>query len=209
VKKLLVLLPLLPVVAMSTACSFSNTQLQDSHLSVIAHSSASSVVNDSGTSADNSSGKMDRTALIHTAMSSIESPTASTTTRQQLRADPQWNALANEVIYCVQELSANIVNLKQRSLYLAKLENPSSELKAFRSMVMTKLVQNGFSVTFAAKNAHFLKYDIVNTDATENLVIRVAVINGEKVMTKSRELAQLVNLEKRKEILRVVKHQNF
>jgi len=163
--------------------------------------------------------------IIHTAMSAIDSPTSLSTTRQQLRADPQWNALANEVVYCLQALSVeySIENsfddsldssiqareFKKQSFYVAKLENTDSELKAFRSMVMTKLVQNGFRVTFSAKNAYYLKYDIINNGLDDDLVVRVAVINGDKVMTKSRELASSVKSSKREEILRLVRNHKF
>ncbi len=154
---------------------------------------------------DNTPSKIDSDAIIHTAMSPIVSSTSLTTVRQQLRADPQWNALANEVVYCVQALSVDIDELKKHSLYLAKLENPSSKLKAFRSMVMTKLVQNGFSVTFNTKNAYRLKYDIISKEPNDALVVRVAVIGDGKIMTKSRELSNLADSKTREEILRVVR----
>lgn len=220
------LLFILPIIA-SSACSFANTQRHDSHLhnhdmpasEHTAHLSA----NDS-TSYKVAANKIDNNAIIHTAMSPIESPTAVTTIRQQLRADPQWNALANEVVYCIQSLSVDIDELKKHSLYIAQLENPSPELKAFRSMVMTKLVQNGFSVTFNPKNAYYLTYEIIskelskeleelskelNTESNDELVVRVDVIVGEKTITKSHGFPNFADSEKREEILRVVRKHYF
>jgi len=206
VRKLLInLLIILPII-FSTACSFLNNQIQES-----GELASENITSLSATYNNN---------ILHTAMSPVESPTALITMKQQLRADPLWNALANEVIYCVQELSEKSKALKQHSIYIALLENPSTELKAFRSMIITKLVQNGFSITFNAKNAYHLKYDIINKDSDgqpiirsnnndnkrEGLVVRVAVISGEKIMTYSRDLSDLSNFEKQKEILRLVRN---
>lgn len=205
------LLFILPVIV-SAACSFSNTPLRDNDAPTAEHMTRFPANDNTPNNLDT-----DNDTIIHTAMSPIVSSTPLTTVRQQLRADPQWNALANEVIYCVQALSVDIEELKKQSLYIAPLENPSSELKAFRSMVMTKLVQNGFSVTFNTKNAYRLKYDIIskeldkelNKESNDELVVRVAVIGGGKIMTKSRELPSLADSKTRKEILRVVRKHYF
>jgi len=224
VKKLFIILPIITC----TACSsISTTQLNDKDNSIIFSEQTTSeqISNLSVTEARSTDSTRNSEEIIHTAMSAIDSPTSLSTTRQQLRADPQWNALANEVVYCLQALSVenSIENLfddsldnltqvkefKKQSFYIAKLENPDSKLKAFRSMVMTKLVQNGFRVTFNAKNAYYLKYDIINNGLDDDLVVRVAVINGDRVMTKSRELATSVNFRKREEILRIVRNHKF
>ncbi len=217
------LLFILPIIV-STACSFSNTQRHDSHVhnrDVLTSGHTAHLPASDSTSNKIAANKIDNNAIIHTAMSPIESPTEVTTMRQQLRADPQWNALANEVVYSIQSLSVDIEELRKHSLYIATLETPSSELKAFRSMVMTKLVQNGFSVTFNPKNAYYLTYDIMskelsnelskelNTQPNDELVVRVTVIVGEKTITKSHGFPNFVDSEKREVILRVVRKHDF
>ena len=129
-------------------------------------------------------------------MAPVNSATANKTMKQVLRADPQWNAIANEVIYCVKALALNENELKQQSIYVAKPENRSPEMKAFRSVLMTKLVQNGFSVTYASTGAYHLNYDVVpngpdesaGVDANVEMLVRVALIKGDKVMTIHRAM---------------------
>ncbi len=137
-------------------------------------------------------------------MGPVNSVTANKTMKQVLRADPQWNAIANEVIYGVKALALNENELKQQSIYVAKPENRSPEMKAFRSVLMTKLVQNGFNVTHTSTNAYHLKYDVVpnesgesgesaDIDANVEVLIRVALIKGDKVMTIHREMITSAN----------------
>ena len=129
-------------------------------------------------------------------MGPVTSATANNTKKQVLRADPQWNAIANEVIYCVKALALNENELKQQSIYVAKPENRSPEIKAFRSVLMTKLVQNGFNITYTSTDAYQLNYDVVpndpgesaGVDANVEVLVRVALIKGDKVMTIHREM---------------------
>jgi len=129
-------------------------------------------------------------------MGPVDSATENKTMKQVFRADPQWNAIANEVIYCVKALAENESGLKQQGIYLAKPENSSPEMKAFRSVLMTKLVQNGFNVTFNSNDAYRLNYDVVpqapgetaGTDSNVEILIRVALLKGEKIMTIHREM---------------------
>ena len=134
-------------------------------------------------------------------MAPVNSVTANKTMTQVMRADPQWNAIANEVIYCVKELARTESELKQQSIYVAKPENQSPEMKAFRSVLMTKLVQNGFNVTYTSTDAYHLKYDVVpgypgelaGVDSSAEVLVRVALIKGDKVMTVQRELITSVD----------------
>jgi len=191
-------------IVLSSACSLSNDQLREADVSAASISVENPAISSVNKTVNNKN-------ALHTSMSPVSSATAIATMKQQLRADPQWNALANEVVYCLTELKDRTTELKERAIFVARLENPSAELKAFRSMIMTKLVQNGFKVTFNTRDALYLKYDIIKKDSADetmtDMVVHVAVINGEKVMTHFREVPALADIEKQKKILRFVKKQ--
>ena len=131
------------------------------------------------------------------AMAAVGSATPVMTTKQKLRADPEWNSVANEVVNCVVALTSTIAELDETGIYVVNLDQPSAQSKAFRSMVMTKLVQNGFKVTFEPAGAYHLQYDVVNVDGEVNakltsnkmdVLIRVALVKGELVITNQSEL---------------------
>lgn len=131
------------------------------------------------------------------AMAAVASVTPVMTVKQKLRADPQWNSVANEVINCVLALMPNLVELKESGIYVVNLTELSDQGKAFRSMVMTKLVQNGFKVTFESKGAYHLQYDVVSVENelkakldsnNMDVLIRVALAKGEMVITNEAEL---------------------
>jgi len=165
-----------------------------------------------------SAGCSTTSVVTQNAMDPVDSMSANKTMKQVLRADPQWNAIANEVIYCVNGLALIEPALKQKEIYVSKSENTSPEIMAFRAVIMTKLVQNGFNITFDSSNAYSMKYEVVTNKSdgdtmsgdtmsvtSNSVLIRVAMIKGDKVITIHREMpaspddkwqARLVHLAK-------------
>jgi hypothetical protein len=136
-----------------------------------------------------------------------EDPTQPVTLKQQLRADPRWNAWASAVAEQVSKILSKLTGSTETGIYVASPENPTAVDKAFRSMVLTKLVQKGHPVTFSHQNALLLSYDVLEDYSLQEVisnqkpvqngnvniapgaviekqyVVRVKLVNGEKVIT--------------------------
>jgi hypothetical protein len=134
-------------------------------------------------------------------------PTEPVTLKQQLRADPIWNAWAAAVAEQVGKILSKLTGATKTGIYVASPDNPTPVDKAFRSMVLTKLVQKGHPVTFNNQDALVLSYDVLedyslqevisnkkpvqNSDVNitpgavveKQYVVRVKLVNGEQVMT--------------------------
>lgn len=150
----------------------------------------------------------------------VKNRTADVTYKQVLRADPQWNSVANEVVSCINKMTENSSTIKKHGIYVAKPDSTAPEIKAFRSLVLTKLVQNGFSVTFKAKDSYHLNYDVIPNNTARQItddnarsidssslevMVRVTLIYGEKILSGQGEITTLADNVRRENFLRVVK----
>lgn len=138
------------------------------------------------------------------------------TLKQKLRADPQWNALANAVAEQTDRVISKAPELGGHSIYVVEPERQTPITKAFRSMVLTKLVQKGYPITSKSREALFLSYDVEISDMlkqgfdgsnssndvkekpaseSNDIIVRVMLVDGEKIFTSQNTIPVLGKVE--------------